>query len=270
MKIALAQMKMKPTVKENAAQSIKYIKQAAQNKADLICFPELQLSPFFPQYPDSCADKYLMKIEDQIISEMQRACAENKIAAVLNLYLWENGRSYNVSPMIDTDGSILGLSKMVHIVQYKNFYEQDYYTPADTGFQVYDTTLGKIGIVICFDRHFPESIRSCSWQGADLIVVPAAITTEDNLVLFDWEIRVASLHNSVFMAMCNRTGREDAMDFSGGSIVTDPSGSLVVKADQAEQLLYATIDLSESPQARQQKQYIQLLRPDMYLPHRKD
>jgi len=107
-----------------------------------------------------------------------------------NLYLETNEKAYDASLFIDRTGEILGISKMVHIMQSPYFYEQDYYTPSDDGFKVYDTPEGKIGVVICFDRHLPESIRSCVALGADLILIPTANIDGEPLDLFEWEIRV--------------------------------------------------------------------------------
>ena len=86
--------------------------------------------------------------------------------------------------------------------------ECDYYTPSEEGFQVFTTEFGKIGIVICFDRHLPESIRSCAAQGADLVIVPTANTKAEPLEMFEWEMRVQAYQNQTFVAMCNRVGKE--------------------------------------------------------------
>ncbi len=117
-------------------------------------------------------------------------CHKKRIMASPNLYLETNEKAYDASLFIDRTGEILGISKMVHIMQSPYFYEQDYYTPSDDGFKVYDTPEGKIGVVICFDRHLPESIRSCVALGADLILIPTANIDGEPLDLFEWEIRV--------------------------------------------------------------------------------
>lgn len=93
-----------------------------------------------------------------------------------NILLYENGKTYDASLLIQKDGTIAGVQKMVHIAQAEQFYEQDYYTPSDDGFHVFDTEYGKIGIVVCFDRHYPESIRTESLMGAELILIPTVNT----------------------------------------------------------------------------------------------
>ena len=135
---------------------------------------------------------------------------------------------------------------MVHIAQAENFYEQDYYAPSNDGFKVFDTEFGKVGIVICYDRHLPESIRTCTLKGADLIIIPTDNTKAENLEMFEWEMRVQAMENQVFIAMCNREGVEGNMDFAGESLVVHPNGSVVCKADNREQLVTCNIDLKEA------------------------
>ena len=155
MRIAMAQMSICANIEKNLDKTMYYIKSAAENKADLIFFPEIQLSPFFPQYKNCCADSYLITRNSQEIKAIQHACRKYHIYASPNVFLELNGQKYDASLMIDSSGKIIGISKMVNIFQTKDFYEKDYYTPSDDGFKVFDTPFGKIGIVICFDRHIP-------------------------------------------------------------------------------------------------------------------
>ncbi len=264
MKIALAQIKLGEDMDQNLEKSLGLIESAAENGAGLICFPELQLSPFFPQYEGLDASKYLLSIDDYRIKRMQDKCKEFGIIAVPNIYLKENGKHYDASLIIDAAGEIAGISKMVHIMRCHQFYEQDYYHPSDTGFKVYDTAIGKIGIIVCFDRHIPESYRICALQGADLIIIPTANVKTEPLEMFEWEIRVPAMQNSVFIAMCNRVGKEGDMDFAGESIVVDPDGDVVVKADDKEQLIYADIDIKKAAVSRGKRAYLSLRRPEVY------
>ena len=122
-----------------------------------------------------------------------------------------------------------------------------------------------MGIVICFDRHIPESIRTCALKGADLVIIPTANTEEEPMELFEWEIRVQAMQNAVFVAMCNRVGREDAMDFAGQSLVADPYGNLVVKAGNEEGLISAELDLSLARKRKKEVPWLDLRRTDLYL-----
>lgn len=182
-----------------------------------------------------------------------------------NVHLEQNGKYYDTSLWISPEGEILGNAKMVHIAQAPQFYEQDYYTPSDDGFKVFDTPLGKVGIVICYDRHLPESIRTCVLKGTDMVIIPTANTKAENMELFEWEIRVQAMQNQVFVAMCNWVGIEDAMEFSGESLVVHPSGKVLLKADDCEQLLTCDLDLSEVRELRSRVPYLKTRRPEWYL-----
>ncbi len=265
MKIALCQMENKGTVRENMDQSIQAIKEAALQKADLILFPEVQLTEFFPQYPGQEVSRYRVDWDSEIIHAFCDAAKENHIMVVPNLYLYENEKTFDASFLIQKDGKIAGSQKMVHVAQANQFFEQDYYTPSDDGFHVFDTEYGKIGIVVCFDRHYPESIRTESLMGADLILIPTVNTKAEPSEMFEWELKVQAFHNSVHIAMCNRVGTEGEMEFSGESIVVHANGDTIVKADDKAQILYADIDMKQAGQIRSSRPYTNLRRKEFYL-----
>jgi predicted amidohydrolase len=264
MKLAMAQMKNEGSLEKNLAKSIAAIQKSAEQGADLILFPEVHLTEFFPQYPGQNVGSYGIELDSDIVAAFKDACAQNHIAAVPNIYLKKNGKFYDASIFIDKTGKVLGIQKMVHIAQAEQFYEQDYYEPSNTGFQVFDTKMGKIGIVVCFDRHYPESIRTESLMGADLILIPTVNTKSEPLEMFEWEIRVQAFQNSVAIAMCNRVGIEGDMVFAGESLLTDANGNILVKADDSERLIFAEIDLQTVEKVRSEKPYTTLRRKEWY------
>jgi predicted amidohydrolase len=264
MKLAMAQIKNEGSLERNFAKSIQEIHRAAEQGADLILFPEVHLTEFFPQYSGQNVGSYGIEIDSDIVAAFKEACALNHIAAVPNIYLKENGKFFDASIFIDKTGEVIGVQKMIHIAQAEKFYEQDYYEPSDTGFQVFDTEMGKIGIVVCFDRHYPESIRTESLMGADLILIPTVNVKSEPLEMFEWEIRVQAFQNSVAIAMCNRVGTEGDMVFAGESILTDANGNVIVKSDDTERLIFAEIDLQTVRKARSEKPYTTLRRTEMY------
>lgn len=264
MRIALAQMRNSGDMQGNLEKSVEMIREAADYHADLILFPEVQLTEFFPQYEKRDVVKYRLKIDSEEVQKLQAASRECSIMSVPNIYLEENGKAYDASLLVGNDGKIIGVQKMVHVAQAKQFYEQDYYTPSDEGFKVFDTIYGKIGIVVCFDRHYPESIRTEVLMGADLILIPTVNTKAEPSEMFGWELRVQAFQNSAAIAMCNRVGMEGEMDFSGESIVVDANGNVLAKADDEEQILYVDIDLSESRKIRQSRPYTNLRRKEFY------
>ena len=159
MRLAMYQMENEESIQKNLTKSLAAIKTVAEHGADLILFPEVQLTEFFPQYQGRDVSAYGISLDSDIVKKFCSACRTHHIMAVPNIYLSEKGKLYDASILIDQAGEILGVQKMVHVAQAEKFYEQDYYTPSDTGFQVFDTSMGKIGIVVCFDRHYPVSIR---------------------------------------------------------------------------------------------------------------
>lgn len=264
MRLALVQMRNLGTLEKNREQSLEGIRQAAKNDADLVLFPEVHLTEFFPQYPGQKVKKYEITEDSQVIKSFCHVCRENHIMAVPNVFLLEQGKTYDASILIDAEGVIQGVQKMVHVPQAEQFFEQDYYTPSDDGFHVYDTKFGKIGIVVCFDRHYPESIRTEALAGADLILIPTVNTKAEPSQMFEWELRVQAFQNSVITAMCNRVGKEGNMVFSGESIVVDADGNVLAKAGDEETILYVDVDLTQSKKIRDSRPYTQLRRPEWY------
>ena len=230
---------------ENLEKSLALIRRAAGAGAELIVFPEIQLSPFFPQYEKQDASRWALTPDSPEVRAVCKACAEAGIWASPNFYMEEAGRRYDMSLLIDSKGNIVGKQKMVHIAQAACFYEQDYYTPSEEGFQVFDTPLGKLGVVVCFDRHLRR-----------LKAEPSA--------LFQWEVKVQAFQNSVNIAMCNRVGPEGAMDFSGESLVSDYNGETLALAGDEEELLICEVDLPGAKKTREQKPYTSLRRPELY------
>lgn len=272
MKLAMAQMSMSPDMDENYRKTIHFMKQA--EGCELLFFPEIQWTPFFPQYRKAeltektglNPEELSVKSDDPRIGMLCRLCADKRMYLSPNLYIETDGKKYDMSLMINDSGQLLGTSEMVHICQAERFYEKDYYTPAESGFHVYDLPIGKVGVVICFDRHLPESIRSCALQGAELILIPTANVKDEPLELFEWEIRTQAYQNNVFIAMCNRTGKEGMMNFAGESLIVDSEGNRIFKADDKEQLIVCDIDLKQTAASRKRRPYISLRRPDQYEP----
>jgi predicted amidohydrolase len=260
----MAQYALGSDVERNLARALDFMRLARRDKAQLIIFPELCLSPFFPQRAAQDVAQYAVRLEDKCIQAFQAQCSRLTIAASPNVYLKQGDRLFDASLMIGSDGNLQGVSKMVHIAQLPGFYEQDYYSPSDTGFGTYQTPFGTIGIVVCFDRHFPESIRTCALRGASLIVIPTANTIDEPREMFECELRAAAFQNGVYVAMCNRVGMEDGAVFCGESTIVDPDGNVLTKADGTEAVVVADIELSNVSVARAKRPYLSLRRPMMY------
>jgi N-carbamoylputrescine amidase len=196
----------------------------------------------------------------------QALAAECGVVVILNLYERDGDFAYDTSPVIDADGQLLGRTRMVHITEYEHFHEQGYYDLGDQGAPVYDTRFGKLGVAICYDRHFPEYLRALALGGADVIFVPqAGAVGEWPDGLHEAEMRVAAFQNGVFTALCNRVGKEEKLTFAGESFVCDPRGRVVARAQAGcADVLHAELDLAEVVASHGRKRFIRDRRPELY------
>lgn len=270
MKIALAQMQMDIDKRVNEKKSLAIATQAAKAGADLLLYPELTLTPFFPQYPSRLLegmgikpDAFSIEKDAQILTQFSDAARENGIYLVPNFYVKEDeGRLFDRSYFFEKTGRLVGTSDMHNIFTAENFYEGDYYHPSEEPFRVFPTPFGNIGVVICFDRHIPESIRACALAGAELILIPTANLTSEPLDVFKAEIIAEAYQNNVFIAMANRVGEENELTFAGDSLVVDPNGRVLARGGAEEDLIFSDIDTGEALRARQTRPYIGFCVPD--------
>ena len=196
----------------------------------------------------------------------QDKARELGIVVVLNLFERDGDATYDASPVIDADGTLLGITRMVHITDYACFHEQGYYSPGDRGAPVYRTRAGHIGVAICYDRHFPEYMRALALNGAELVVVPQAGAADEwPEGLYEGELRVASLQNGYYTALCNRVGPEDCLEFAGESFVCDPNGLVIARAGRgSDEVLYADVDFAANARSHARQLFLKHRRPELY------
>jgi N-carbamoylputrescine amidase len=248
MRIALVQQHATPDLADNLARGLAAFEQAADDGADLVAFAELAFSPFYPQRhatPESLA--LAEPIDGPTVEAFQERAAARGVVVVLNLFERDGDRTFDTSPVIDADGTLLGRTRMIHITEYDGFHEQGYYAPGDTGAPVYDTAAGRIGVAICYDRHFPEVMRALAMNGAEVVIVPQAGSTgEWPDGLYEAEMQVAAFQNGYFTALCNRVGVEERLTFGGESFVCAPDGRVVARAAEGtDEILLADMDLGD-------------------------
>ncbi len=195
-----------------------------------------------------------------------RSPASFGIVVVPNVFERAGDATYDTSPVIDADGSILGRTRMVHVPEYPCFHEQQYDTPGDLGAPVFDTEAGRVGVAICYDRHFPEYMRALGLNGADLVVVPqAGLADEWPPGFFEAELTVPAFQNGYFVALCNRVGVEDALTFAGESFVCGPDGTVRARAPRGEDaVLLVDVDLSEAADSHGRRTLMRDRRPELY------
>jgi predicted amidohydrolase len=267
MKIALVQQHASPDKADNLARGLKHFDEAAAAGAKLVCFAELAFEPFYPQRVAAGDVKSQAEpIPGPITDAFSERARRHGVVAVLNLFERDGSRTFDSSPVIDADGRLLGVTRMLHITDYPCFHEQGYYTPGDTGMPVYETRVGRVGVSICYDRHYPEVMRALALNGADLVVVPQAGSIgEWPEGFYEGEMRVAAFQNGYFVALCNRVGREECLDFAGESFVCAPDGTVVARASAGtDEILYADVDLTACGRSHARRLFLQHRRPELY------
>lgn len=267
MRIALVQQRATEDKRANVERGLRALDEAAAAGARLVCFAELAFEPFYPQRrATSDAPEKAEPVPGPIVEAFARKAREHGVVVVLNLFERDGNRTYDCSPVIDADGRLLGRTRMVHITDYAWFHEQGYYAPGDTGVPVYDTAVGRLGVAICYDRHYPEYMRALAVGGAQLVVVPqAGAVGEWPEGLYEAEMRVAAFQNGYYVALCNRVGEEEFVTFAGESFVCDFDGVVTARAAQGvETILYAEVDPERTECSHARKLFLRDRRPELY------
>ncbi|UCH65814.1 MAG: hypothetical protein JSW63_01390 [Ignavibacterium sp.] len=267
MRIALIQQSASDNKSQNIERGLIAVKEAARIGANIICFAELAFTKFYPQNPSRDNNLSLAEtIPGPTTDQFSKLAKEFGAVIILNLFEKEGNKTYDSSPVIDANGNILGTTRMVHITDYTCFHEKGYYTPGNTGAPVYDTKFGKIGVAICYDRHYPEYMRALALNGAEIVFIPqAGITGEWPEGLYESELRVAAFQNGYFTALCNRVGKEEKLTFAGESFVCDPDGNIICRSGKGtEEILYCDIDLKQINKSSAKKLFLKDRRSELY------
>jgi N-carbamoylputrescine amidase len=268
MRLALAQQSANPDREDNLARALTAMEAAKKAGADLIAFPELAIDRFFPQHEnDPTAEGRAEPIPGPTADAIAANAKHLSLVTVFNMYESDaRGHRFDSTPVFDSDGTLLGVTRMVHITDYACFHEREYYHPGDRGAPVYDTSVGKIGVAICYDRHYPEYMRALGVGGAELVVIPQAGAVDEwPDGLFEAEVRTAAFQNGYYAALCNRVGEEERLTFAGESFVVDPAGKVVARGRRlAEDLVITDIDLATCAASPARKLFWRDRRPDLY------
>lgn len=269
MRIALVQQHASPDRAMNLARGVEAVRAAALGGAQGVGFAELAFARFHPQVPASGDLSGLAEtVPGPTVELFQALARELGVVLVLNLFERDGEQFFDTSPVIDADGSLLGRTRMAHITEYEGYHEQGYYAPGDTGALVYDTAFGKIGVAICYDRHYPEYMRMLALGGAQVVFVPQAGAVDEwPEGLYEAEMRVAAFHNGYFVALCNRVGPEERLEFAGDSFVCDPAGEVVARAGKGtDEVLVADLDLEQVASSHARRLFLRDRRPEIYGP----
>jgi N-carbamoylputrescine amidase len=235
-------------------------------------FQELFYGPYFCQVQDRQYYSYTEHIPDgPTTKRMQDLAKQTGMVLVVPMYEedYTTGVYYNTAAVIDADGSYLGKYRKTHIPHVQGFWEKFYFRPGNLGYPVFETAVGKVGVYICYDRHFPEGARALGVNGAEIVLIPSA--TSRGLSEYLWRVEQVShaLANGYFVGTINRVGIESEIgpdDFYGQSYFVDPRGQFVgaVGSPRDEELIIRDMDLDLITEVRQTWQFYRDRRPDMY------
>ena len=274
--LAAIQMSMSDSREDNVAKAERLVRHAASAGARIILIPELFEGEYFCKEHDALHHQRAMAIDDNpTISHFQKVAAELNLVLPLSVYERAGNALFNTVVMIDADGSRMGEYRKSHIPDGPGYSEKFYFSPGDTGFRVWSTQHGKVGVGICWDQWFPEAARAMALQGAECILYPTAIGSEPQDPTWDssrhWQ-RVMQGHaaaNLLPIMAANRIGREvqnsTEVTFYGSSFISDNTGELVAEAGRdTEEVIHATFDRAALSALRSSWGLFRDRRPELY------
>jgi beta-ureidopropionase len=247
-------------------------KEAAAAGAKVLCFQELFYGPYFCQVQDRGYYSYTESIPDgETTQVMRELAAATGMVLIVPMYEMEQvGLYYNTAAVIDADGTYLGKYRKHHIPQLPGFWEKFYFRNGNLGWPVFDTAVGKIGVYICYDRHFPEGWRALGLAGAQIVFNPSATSRGLSSHLWKLEQTASAVANGYFVGAVNRVGIEPLGDddFYGTSYFCDPRGVIIggPASDNDEEVVLRDLDLDLITEVRETWQFYRDRRPDAYGP----
>jgi len=246
-----------------------YARQAAAQGAKVMCFQELFYGPYFCQVQDQKFYAYAESVPGPTVERFSALAAELGMVLVLPVYEQEQpGVLYNTAAVIDADGRYLGKYRKTHIPQVKGFWEKFYFRPGNLGYPVFDTAVGRVGVYICYDRHFPEGWRALGLGGAQVVFNPSATSRGLSAYLWQLEQPASAVANEYFIGAINRVGIEDLGDddFYGTSYFVDPEGKFVdgVASAHDPELVVRDLNMELLAEVRERWAFYRDRRPEAY------
>ena len=278
-KAALIQMSLKGDPATESIEAIRermiavhlpLIEDAARQGVRVLGLQEVFSAPYFPATID---DKWFAAAEAVPDGPTTRATrdAAKRHGMVIVSPVYERDRGgafYNTAAVVDADGQYLGKFRKIHIPKIEGFDEKHYFADGDLGYPVFDTAVGKVGVYICYDRHFPEGWRALALGGAELVFNPSATFKGVSDHLWNLEQVGAAIANGIFVGTNNRVGTEPSLGnhvFYGSSYFCDPRGEILAQGgDEDDELVVAALDLDQIREVRDTWQFFRDRRPETY------
>ena len=273
-KVAATQMSCSWDLEDNLNKAENLVRKAAAEGANIILLQELFETPYFCQQQKFDYFQLASTLEEcEAVKRFQKVAKELGVVLPISFYEKAGNTAFNSIAIIDADGAVLGKYRKTHIPDGLPYAEKFYFTPGDTGFKVWKTKYGTIGVGICWDQWFPESARSMALLGAELLFYPTAIGSEpillrDSMPHWQHAMQGHAAANIMPVIASNRIGTEKdetEMTFYGSSFIADQTGEIVAQADrESEQVIVAEVDLDEIAQMRREWGVFRDRRPEAY------
>jgi N-carbamoylputrescine amidase len=277
---ALIQMRCSTDLDDNLRRAVERLREAAKLGAQAACLPELFRSQYFCQTEDPATFDLAEPVPGPTTEALADVARQTGMVVVGSVFERRAaGLYHNTAVVLDADGSLSGIYRKMHIPDDPLYYEKYYFTPGDLGFRTFDTRVGRIGTLVCWDQWYPEGARLTAIQGASVLFYPTAIgwhpseKAEFGAAQSDaWETiqRAHAIANGVYVAAVNRVGHEGpsggGLEFWGRSFVADPFGRIIAKAGDGEEIILATCDLDHQESTRRHWPFLRDRRIDAYAP----
>ena len=279
--VALVQMSLSKDPEKNLRRAVAKIEEAARKGANVVCLPELFRSQYFCQTEDADAFDLAEPVPGPTTETI--AAVARKLNLVVIAPVFERrapGLYHNSAAIIDVDGRLGGLYRKMHIPDDPAYYEKFYFTPGDLGFRAFDTSVGRISTLICWDQWYPEGARIAALQGASILFYPTAIgwhphekKKHGKAQREAWQTvqRGHAIANGLYVAAVNRVGLEKpdrksaGIEFWGSSFIADPQGVIIAEASiDKEEIIFGTIDLGRLENVRRNWPFLRDRRIDAY------
>jgi len=287
-RVGLIQMSCTPDPDRNLEHAMDMVREAAGRGAQVVCLPELFQTQYFCQREDHALFDLAEPIPGPTTTKLSQLARQQGVALVASLFEKRApGIYHNTAAVFDSDGTLLGIYRKMHIPDDPLYYEKFYFTPGDLGYKVFDTRVGKLGTLVCWDQWYPEGARLTSLQGAQVLFYPTAIgwhpaeKAEFGKAQYEaWQTiqRAHAIANGVYVAAVNRVGFEtgdvrgnkapgQGLEFWGGSFLSDPFGRVIAQAPHdREDILIGEIDLRKMEDVRRNWPFLRDRRIDSYAP----
>lgn len=278
-KVGIVQMSCMADKQGNLQKAMEKIKEAAAKGAQIVCLPELFTSLYFCDVEDYDNFKLAEPIPGPSTNALSKIAKEWGLVIIASLFEKRTqGLYHNTTAILDADGSYLGKYRKMHIPDDPAYYEKFYFAPGDLGYKIFNTKFAKIGVLICWDQWYPEAARITALRGAEILFYPTAIgwaTSQDEATNTEqynaWQTiqQSHSIANGLHVVSVNRVGLEQkgAMQFWGGSFITNPFGSILYKASyENEEVHVEELDLAKTDSYRTHWPFLRDRRIDSYQP----